>query len=95
MITLVGTIIATALDPLRVLTAIACGFISARRYAWVTSVATSVAWTLFSAVLWAKAQMGFSVTYLISAIISSLAITSVTHWIRNRSSSKSVPNEMR
>lgn len=84
MIALVATILATALDPFRLLTAIGCGFIRVRTNAWIASAATSVAWTLMSAVLWNAEHRGFSVTYLIGAIISSIAITSITHWIRNR-----------
>jgi hypothetical protein len=94
MIALVAAILATALDPLRLVTAIGCGFIRVRMNAWIASAATSVAWTLFAAVLWHAEQRDFSITHLVGAIISSLAITSFVHWIRNRGAPKSLPNEV-
>lgn len=84
MMTFFATMVASLLDPLRLATAIGSGFIPPRLYAFAASVACSLGWTAFAAIVAAEEQTRLGAVHWIAPAVSASLLTALVHWIRNR-----------
>lgn len=84
MIGLIAAIVGSLFDPLRIIAAIACGFIPKIEYALTCSIAASVALTFIAHNISRAEGLPFSGVYLIGAAISSTLITIAVFFIRQK-----------
>ena len=82
---------ASLLDPLRLIAAIASGFVPKRAYALVVSVACSLGWSLIATALARQEQSNLRPEHWIAAAVTAVMLTAFVHWLRHRKRAVSPP----